>query len=105
MRLWLLTPIGARFSQPSYGNPLYALLEAPIGPDTSDYVAMVQTAASYFLATQAADAQMGYLSADERLSAITDITATYRPPQTVAVSLTVHARNGTSLPTAFTLGV
>jgi len=101
--LWLQTPRGARFTDPTYGNALYGVLGQAIAADLSVYSEMVLSAEAAFLAQQARAAASGFLALDEQLASIDGTNVTRTGPAAITVSFTIHTRAETVLSVATTL--
>lgn len=100
--LWIATPLGARFSDPTYGNPLWTLLGQPLHA-ADDYASMVDAAEQAFMANQAVDIANGTLSTDEQVAALTDTQVAILNGNTLSLSFVIHTRAGQHAPTTVAL--
>lgn len=117
---WLQAPQGSDPTNPTFGNPLFALPGRPMSGNPAVTIAsMVTQAEAYFLASQQAAAMAGFVSTDEQVdhfgpSFVTPIGAggvPYDPvargavPTSYLVAFLIYTRAQTTLQLAANLPV
>jgi hypothetical protein len=91
---YFLTPRGSLPYDPSYGNPLFALLGTPAARDASQWLTWLRQAEYEFLTRQTQDLQAGQLATDETVAAISGEQVGFPTPFLVTLAFSVQSQAG-----------
>lgn len=103
----MMTPVGARPHDPTFGNALLGQIGRPMVSDINTLFAMAEDVEASFIQRQQIAAAQGYLSLDEQVLEFTNLRIDvgggpsipglpHLPPGFVAISFTIISLAGTS---------